>query len=92
MLWNGLFGRGYRLLFPSRWVEESDLDRIHDNQAKIEQHLNEELPELNLTNLASEEAPEALLMFCRISFICLIVKFDRSLKTLTRRRRFGEKN
>jgi len=46
--------------FSSRWVEESDLDRIHDNQAKIEQHLNEELPELNLTNLASEEAPEAL--------------------------------
>ena len=46
--------------FSSRWVEETDLDRIHDNQTKIEFQLNEELPELNLANLASKEAPEAL--------------------------------
>lgn len=46
--------------FSSRWVEESDLDQIHDNQVEIEQRLSKKLPELNLTNLASEEAPEAL--------------------------------
>lgn len=46
--------------FASRWVEESDLDRIHDNQAEIERRIAEQLPDLNLSNLASAKSPEIL--------------------------------
>lgn len=46
--------------FASRWVEETDLNRIHDNQAEIERRIAEQLPDLNLSNLASEQAPDVL--------------------------------
>lgn len=46
--------------FASRWVEESDLDRIHDNQTEIEQQISGQLPDLNLSNLASSEAPDVI--------------------------------
>lgn len=46
--------------FASRWVEESDLDRIHKDQTEIERRIAEELPDLNLTNLASDEAPDVI--------------------------------
>jgi len=46
--------------FASRWVEESDLDRIHNNQTEIEERIGNQLPELNLSNLATDKAPGVL--------------------------------
>lgn len=46
--------------FASRWVEETDLDRIHQNQREIERQIAMQLPDLNLSNLASDKAPNVV--------------------------------
>lgn len=46
--------------FASRWVEESDLDNIHEHQTEIERQIGEDLPDLNLSNLASEQSQDVL--------------------------------
>lgn len=46
--------------FASRWVEESDLNSIHENQSEIEEKLGDKLGALNLRNLSSASAVDAI--------------------------------
>mgnify|MGYP000521892544 CR=1 FL=1 len=46
--------------FASRWVEESDLNTIHEHQQEIEQELADRLGALNLTNLARADVKDIL--------------------------------